>query len=149
MPSFVIAGSLTTMGALGDRTAGAAAAVGETTQKLGGALGIALIGGLGNAVYHGRMPAAAPDGLPAADTLPAALDAARLLPRPLGDALVSDARNAFAGGLQLTAAIAVPVLPVLAGPAVALLRHVRPAVGTPAGADGTRSAPLTSDPRKC
>ncbi len=121
------------VGAAPPRQAGAAAAVGETTQELGGALGIALIGSLVNAVYHSRMSATIPDHIPAAaDTLPAALAAARVLPEPLGDELISNAQNAFAAGLQLTAAIAIPVLLGLACLAVSLLRHVRPDVGTPA-----------------
>ncbi|MGW3365001.1 MFS transporter [Streptosporangium canum] len=113
------------VGAAPPRQAGSAAAVGETTQELGGALGIALLGSLVNAVYHSRMRTVVPDHLPAAeDTLPAAVAAAQLLPERLGDELVTHARNAFADGLQLSAAIAVPVLLGLACLAVFLLRHV-------------------------
>ncbi|MFB6726324.1 MFS transporter [Kribbella sp. NPDC056345] len=105
--------------------AGSAAAVGETTQELGGALGIALIGSLVNAVYHHQMAPVVPDHLPAAaDTLPATLAAAQHIPGSAGDELVAHARNAFADGLQLTAAIAIPVLLVLAGVAVLLLKRV-------------------------
>ncbi|MFI6505913.1 MFS transporter [Nonomuraea typhae] len=107
------------------RQAGSAAAVGETTQELGGALGIALIGSLVNAVYHSHMSTVVPAHLPAAaDTLPAAVAAARLLPGQSGGELLAHARNAFADGLQLTAALAIPVLLGLAFLAAVLLRHV-------------------------
>lgn len=126
------------------RQAGAAAAVGETTQELGGALGIALIGSLVNAVYHSRMSTAVPDHIPAAaDTLPAALAAARLLPGHLGDELVTAARNAFAHGLQLTAVIAIPVLLGLAGLVVTLLRHEHPVADAPADEDHAVGPPST------
>ncbi|MFI9553040.1 MFS transporter [Nonomuraea endophytica] len=114
------------VGAAPPPQAGAAAAAGETTQELGGALGIALLGSLVNAVYHGRMTAVAPDHLPAAaETLPAALAVARSLPGPAGDELVAFARDAFADGLRLTSAVAVPVLLVLAVVVVFLLRNVK------------------------
>jgi DHA2 family multidrug resistance protein-like MFS transporter len=126
------------------RQAGAAAAAGETTQELGGALGIALIGSLVNAVYHSRMSAAVPDHIPAAaDTLPAALAAARLLPEPLGDELITAARNAFTHGLQLTAVIAIPVLLGLACLAVSLLRHEHPDADTPADEEHAVGPPST------
>ncbi|MDF5751025.1 hypothetical protein [Spongiactinospora sp. TRM90649] len=113
------------VGAAPPQQAGSAAAVGETTQELGGALGVALIGSLVNAVYHSRMTTVGPVHLPAAaDTLPAAVAAAQLLPERLGDELVTYARNAFADGLQLTAVIAIPVLLGLTCLAVFLLRHV-------------------------
>ncbi|MBB5084845.1 MFS transporter [Nonomuraea endophytica] len=114
------------VGAAPPPQAGAAAAAGETIQELGGALGIALLGSLVNAVYHGRMTAVAPDHLPAAaETLPAALAVARSLPGPAGDELAAFAREAFADGLRLTSALAVPVLLVLAVVVVFLLRTVR------------------------
>ncbi|MFE0149642.1 MFS transporter [Nonomuraea sp. NPDC059007] len=113
------------VGAAPPPQAGAAAAAGETTQELGGALGIALLGSLVNAVFHGRMTEAAPGHLPAAaETLPAALAVARSLPGPPGDELVAFARDAFADGLRLTSAIAVPVLLGLAVVVVFLLRKV-------------------------
>ncbi|MFI6533009.1 MFS transporter [Nonomuraea sp. NPDC050547] len=113
------------VGAAPPPQAGAAAAAGETTQELGGALGIALLGSLVNAVYHGRMTETAFGHPPAAaETLPAALAVARSLPGPAGDELVAFARDAFADGLRLTSAIAVPVLLGLAGVVVFLLRKV-------------------------
>ncbi|TQM15490.1 hypothetical protein FB558_2278 [Pseudonocardia kunmingensis] len=125
------------VGAAPPGQAGSAAAVGETTQELGGALGIALIGSLVTTIYHRRMSDAVPEVVRSAapgavDTLAGALAAAGRLPGSAGSELVSTARAAFTDGLQLTAAIAIPLLVVLAVVSVALLRQVRPHVGPPA-----------------
>ncbi|MGI5171169.1 hypothetical protein ACQEU3_43130 [Spirillospora sp. CA-253888] len=115
------------VGAAPFRRAGAAAAVGESAQELGGALGIALIGSLLNAAFRSRMSATTPGHTPpAADTLPAALDAARTLPEPFAGQLAARARDAFAAGPQLTALIAIPIMLGPACLAVSLLRHARP-----------------------
>src|SRR5262249_59577875 len=45
--------------------AGAAAGLSETGSELGGALGIALLGSLGAAIYRGRVNNAALEGIPA------------------------------------------------------------------------------------
>ncbi|WP_411081519.1 MFS transporter [Streptomyces sp. cmx-18-6] len=110
--------------------AGSAAAVGETTQELGGALGIALLGSFLNVAYHRRMAEAVPEGIPASDratvtdTLPGALETAAGLPGDVGAALAGTAREAFAEGLALVALGAVPVLLALAVTATVLLRKV-------------------------
>ena len=44
--------------------AGAASAISETSSELGGALGIAILGSIGTAVYRTRMTAALPNGVP-------------------------------------------------------------------------------------
>jgi MFS transporter, DHA2 family, multidrug resistance protein len=110
--------------------AGAASAVSETGNELGNALGIALLGSVGVAVYRGAMagnlPAAAAAQLPpedaeaAADTLAGAYDAAAELPGAAGSELVDAATSAFVTGMQLSAwtgatlavaaALATPVL---------------------------------------
>ncbi|CAM5403887.1 hypothetical protein SSPIM334S_06841 [Streptomyces spiroverticillatus] len=72
--------------------AGSAAAVGETTQELGGALGIAVLGSVLNLVYQSHMTEEVPTAVPAAvrepatDNLPAALESAAKLPEQLKDA---------------------------------------------------------------
>ncbi|MFE2290853.1 MFS transporter [Streptomyces sp. NPDC059452] len=110
--------------------AGSAAAAGETTQELGGALGIALLGSILNFAYHRRMVEAVPDGVPdssraaVTDTLPGALETAAGLPGSIGSALVGTAREAFAEGVALIALGAVPVLLALAVTATVLLRKV-------------------------
>ncbi|WP_371627824.1 MFS transporter [Streptomyces sp. NBC_01116] len=110
--------------------AGSAAAVGETTQELGGALGIAVLGSVLNVAYHSGMTGSVPDGLPASaretatDNLPAALDAAGRLPADTGAQLVAAARESFAQGLAWIAMGAIPVMLALAVTATLLLRKV-------------------------
>ena len=60
------------LGAAPPERAGAASGVSETGNELGGALGIALLGSLGTAIYRDDMADAVP-----ADVTPAAADAAR------------------------------------------------------------------------
>jgi MFS transporter, DHA2 family, multidrug resistance protein len=93
--------------------AGSASAVSETGNELGNALGIALLGSIGVAVYRAAMadglPAGAAAQLPpedaaaAADTLAGAYDAAAGLPASAGAELVDAATAAFVDGMQLAA----------------------------------------------
>src|SRR4029453_2274638 len=89
--------------------AGAASGISETGAELGGALGIAILGSIGVAVYRGELADALPAGLPgqaaaiARDTLGGAVGVAAQLPEGLGVALLAAAREAFTQGLQLTA----------------------------------------------
>jgi DHA2 family multidrug resistance protein-like MFS transporter len=109
--------------------AGAASAVSETSSELGGALGIAVLGSVGTAVYRAHV--AVPSGVPSAaataarDTLGGALAAAGQLPDQLGGTLLGAAREAFTRGLQATAAISAVVALAIAILAAALLRDVR------------------------
>jgi DHA2 family multidrug resistance protein-like MFS transporter len=97
------------IGSAPSERAGAASAISETGNELGNALGIALLGSIGVAVYRGAvsdgLPAAlAPhDAAAAADTLAGAYDAAAGLPATAGGALVEVATDAFATGMQVAA----------------------------------------------
>jgi DHA2 family multidrug resistance protein-like MFS transporter len=110
--------------------AGSAAAISETGSEFGGALGIALIGSLGMAVYRSRVTAGLPAGIPAeiaqaaSDTLGAALAAAEELPGVLGARLVDLSQGAFLDALQVTALIAAVGLAATALLAGVLLRGV-------------------------
>jgi MFS transporter, DHA2 family, multidrug resistance protein len=90
--------------------AGAASGISETGTELGGALGIALLGSLGVAIYRNKVADTLPTGLPpgatetARDTLGGAMGVADHLPGPLGLELLDAAREAFVLALQLTAA---------------------------------------------
>ncbi|HEX6361559.1 MAG TPA: MFS transporter, partial [Albitalea sp.] len=81
--------------------AGAASALSETASEFSGALGIAVFGALGTALYRGSLGAAMPAEIPAADaaealaTLGAAVAAARSLAGPAGEALLAAAQAAF------------------------------------------------------
>ncbi|MFG2028356.1 MFS transporter [Streptomyces sp. NPDC048825] len=103
--------------------AGTASSVLETGAEFGGALGMAVLGSIGTAVYRDGIPASAPG--PAHETLGGALAVAGQMPGRAGEALATAAREAFTNGMQ-AAAIAATVL--LLGAAVlasATLRRVR------------------------
>jgi DHA2 family multidrug resistance protein-like MFS transporter len=110
--------------------AGAASAITETGAELGGALGIAVLGSLGMAVYRSQVAATLPAGVPpeaaaaAQDTLGGIVALAGQLPDELSATLLGVARAAFTQGLQLTAVIGVVVMTGLAILAVVLLRNV-------------------------
>ncbi|MCC6458717.1 MAG: MFS transporter [Caldilineaceae bacterium] len=111
--------------------AGAASAISETGSEFGGALGIAILGSIGTAVYRGVMAQALPSGIPheaaevARDTIGGAVAAAAQLPGPLGAALLNAAQDAFTQGLHLTAVINVVLMAGAALLAALLLRDVR------------------------
>ena len=114
--------------------AAAAAALSETGAEFGGALGIAILGVVGIAVYRSRVTDTIPAGIPphvaapARDTLGGAVAAAGQLPDPLGQALLEVARQAFIQGLQVAAAVSAATALGAAILAVVLLRGVRPSL---------------------
>src|SRR5256886_4299310 len=95
--------------------AGAASAISETSSELGGALGIAVLGSIGVAVYRGMMATGIPIGVPpeaaevARATLGGALSVAQQLPHDLRVELLDTARDAFAQSVRLTAAISAAI----------------------------------------
>jgi DHA2 family multidrug resistance protein-like MFS transporter len=99
------------MSAAPPERAGAASALSETVQEFGGALGLAILGSLGTAIYRNEMGESMPAGIPshsaesARDTLGGAVAAADLLQGPQAAALLDVARDAFLRGLHLTAII--------------------------------------------
>jgi DHA2 family multidrug resistance protein-like MFS transporter len=105
--------------------AGAASAISETGSELGGALGIAILGSIGTAVYRTAM-AGAGDGAPAAAraTLGGAVAAAARLPAEHGTELVRAARDAFTQAFQVTAAVCALIALLLAVGAAVVLRGV-------------------------
>ena len=108
--------------------AGAASAISETSAEFGGALGIALLGSIGAAVYRGQIGDAFPAGVPpgaadaARDTLGGAVASAEGLPARTGAAVLDAAHEAFTSGMRLVAAISVVILVVLAVVAALLLK---------------------------
>jgi DHA2 family multidrug resistance protein-like MFS transporter len=128
-PVYILATDMIVASAPPERV-GAAAAISETSAELGGALGIAVLGSVGTAVYRSMMADAVPAGIPPAAaqsaraTLGGALAVAERLPGPLGAELLGKAREAFAQGLELTAAISVAVMMATAIVAAAVLRRV-------------------------
>ncbi len=110
--------------------AGAAAALSETGSEFGGALGIAILGSVGTAMYRSELGAEARHGVTqsawetARETLGAAIEVAQSLPAEAGRQLLLAAREAFATTLHLTGLVA--ALLVLATAVVAWLLLGRP-----------------------
>jgi len=117
------------VGAAPPEQAGAAAAISETSSELGGALGIAILGSIGTAVYRSQMADEVPRGVPPAetetakDTLGGAVETAGTLPGELGTGLLDAAREAFVQGLQIAALTSAVIAAVTAALSVLFLRH--------------------------
>jgi DHA2 family multidrug resistance protein-like MFS transporter len=128
-PLFTLTNDLI-IGSAPPERAGAAAGISETAAELGGALGIAVFGSIGVAIYRGVLAGAVPAGVPIAaaeaarDTLAEAVTVARELPGDVGAALVEVARGAFTDGLHVAAFISVIAAVALALFVLALLRHI-------------------------
>lgn len=110
--------------------AGAASALAETGAELGGALGLAILGSLGIAIYRNQVVVAMPAGLTAEitelaqETLGGAVAAAAQLPDPVSTTLLHTAHQAFVRGLQLNALIGVIGFTGLALMTAFMLRHI-------------------------
>jgi DHA2 family multidrug resistance protein-like MFS transporter len=111
--------------------AGAASALSETANEFGGALGMALLGTIGAAVYHRQMVGAVPAGVPdeaakaAADTLGGANVVAGSTPGDAGTTLLHAARLAFTHGMNLTATAGAGLLVVAAIVVTVMLRKLK------------------------
>jgi hypothetical protein len=109
----------------------AGALISETCSELGGALGIAILGSIGAALYRGAMADAVPPGVPleaaeaARATLGGALAVAAQLPEQAGAALRTAAREAFTQGLQMTAVVSAVTVAATAVAATVLARGAR------------------------
>ena len=132
------------IGAAPPERAGAASALSETSAEFGGALGIAIFGSIGVAVYRGTMVDAIPPNVPveaaraAAGTLGGAVEVARQLPGEAGDALRSAAQLAFVQAMRLCAAIsAIGSIALALFAWVAFRRHP--------GSPERREAPVVAD----
>jgi MFS transporter, DHA2 family, multidrug resistance protein len=144
------------VGAAPPQRAGAASAVTETSAESGGALGIAVLGVVGTAVYRDQMAGSIPAGVPdqaaavAQDTLGGAAAVASELPDPLGAALLEAAREAFTHGLRLAATVSAAASLAFAVLVVVLLRGVRltppPDEATSDRVAGTGFEPVSATP---
>jgi len=111
--------------------AGSAAAISETSSELGGALGIAILGSIGTAIYRAQMIQARLGELPAAarqaalDTLGGATAAAAQLSSRDGTLLLATARASFTHALQATLGLCAAVSFATAIAVLVALRRVR------------------------
>jgi DHA2 family multidrug resistance protein-like MFS transporter len=114
------------LGAAPPERAGAASGVSETGNELGGALGIALLGSLGTAIYRDDMAGAVPS-----DVSPAVADAARDtlggaagVAAQLPDGVLHAAHAAFASGMNAVAGLAALLMIGMAAITAIVLRRV-------------------------
>jgi MFS transporter, DHA2 family, multidrug resistance protein len=109
--------------------AGAASGISETSAELGIALGVAVLGSIGTAVYRNQVAGTVLTGVPpdaaqaTRETLGGAVAAANQLPGEGGIELLNTAREAFTHGLQLNAGLSALVVIGLTIISVTLLRR--------------------------
>jgi MFS transporter, DHA2 family, multidrug resistance protein len=129
-PVYTLAADMMVGSALPER-AGAAAGISETSSEFGGALGIAVLGAVGTAVYRSEIEGSVPTGVPppaadaVRDTLGAAVAAGDALPGRLAPELVTAAQQAFTEALQVAATVSAAVVVAAAILTAALLQRVR------------------------
>ncbi|MFI6299199.1 MFS transporter [Nonomuraea sp. NPDC050790] len=109
------------VGSAPQERAGSASAIAECGGELGIALGIALLGSVGTAVYGSIVTSPQAGG-----SLGEAIDAATGLPPAQAAALLAEAQGAFSQGLLVVAAISAVLVLVLAVCALTMLKHLRP-----------------------
>ena len=117
--------------------AGAAGGIMETSGEFGVAVGIALMGSLGAAVYRATLPnlAGVPNAVVHTSITQAATTAAHL-PAALANTVLTAARSAFANGFDVVAAAGSGIFVVLAIVCVIVLRRTdRPAAQVEAPAE--------------
>lgn len=112
------------VGAAPPERSGSASAMAECGGELGIALGIALLGSVGTAVYGGLVTSPH-----AGSALSEALAAAATLPPGPAAELVAEAKAAFTQSLLVVAGVSGVLVLALAAAAMTLLRHLRP-IGT-------------------
>jgi DHA2 family multidrug resistance protein-like MFS transporter len=148
-PTWVLGTDLV-VGSAPPERAGSASALSETSSEFGVALGVAVLGSIGAAVYRssavdsvpaGALPSGAADA--ARDSIVGATAAAAQLPDQLGATVLDAARDAFTSGFNVAAAVAAPAALGLAVLALALLRHVRPS-GAAAATEEPPAQPATA-----
>lgn len=129
-PIFVLTTDLV-LGSAPPERAGAASATSETGAELGGALGIAILGSIGTAIYRAavakRLTLSVPPeaGQMARETLAGAVSVAEQLPASVGATVTDAARDAFVSSFHVIAATNACIAIALAMVVAAVLRHHR------------------------
>jgi DHA2 family multidrug resistance protein-like MFS transporter len=108
------------MASVAPERAGSASALVETTSEFGGALGIAILGSIGTAVYGSRLDAHLPPGLSASDAhaarqgLAGAVSTSAHLRASLAEQLLTVARHAYTDGMNVAMWVGAAILLVAA-----------------------------------
>lgn len=128
--------------------AGSVSALSETSSEFGGALGMAVLGSIGTAVFRNDIQDKLPDNIPdqaadaAGETMAGAVHVAGTLQGPLSQDLLQ-AREAYTKGFNLAAGVGAALLLGATILATLALRGVPAAQkgATPAGHDDAEPAP--------
>ena len=128
-------GSELMLGAIPPERAGAAAAMNETVTELGGALGMAVMGSIGAAVYRHALGTTVP--APARATLGDAVATAAREPGAAGGQLLNSAREAFTHSINVVSLVGVAIAGASAVLALLFLRGLR-------GAEQVAAAPAAT-----
>jgi DHA2 family multidrug resistance protein-like MFS transporter len=137
-PAFTMAADVI-VGTAPPERAGMAAALSETSAEFGGALGIAILGGIVTAVYRSVTASIAPVGVTstaadaARDTLGAAAALAARLPEQTGVVLLAAAREALTDAVVLTATVSAALVIAAAIVTAVMLRDVHTHASAPGG----------------
>jgi DHA2 family multidrug resistance protein-like MFS transporter len=110
----IILGNNLIIGSAPPEASGAAAGTSQTFNELGGALGIALLGSLGTAVYRGQVDTgglSGPDASAVHDTLAGATSVAGRIP----DTALAGAQHAFTSGMSVVTVLAAALMLAVAG----------------------------------
>jgi len=148
-PVFTIGNEIIITAAPPER-AGAASAISETASEFSGALGIAVFGSIGIALYRHLLVPALPAGLStdaatvALATLGGAVAVAQTLDDATGAALKGAARSAFTDALQLVAVFGAVIVVTASGLAARMLRRSGGAIASGAGTERPGGAPPTA-----
>jgi DHA2 family multidrug resistance protein-like MFS transporter len=129
-PSIILSTDLI-VGSVPPERSGSAASLSETSSELGGALGIAILGSIGTAVYRSFMKNADPQGMTASlkveasETLGGAAAVAEQLPATTKAELLATSQQAFTQAFEWNSLISVIVAATIAFIVVALLRKAK------------------------
>ena len=132
------------VGCVPPERAGVASGISETGTELGGALGIAVLGSIGVAVYRGQLADTLPAEIPpevseaSKDTLAGAAESVETLPDALGTTILDAAQEAFTQGLQVAALASAAVALATAALVAVLLRRMRAGTEPNQGATASR-----------
>ncbi|MDZ5079169.1 MFS transporter [Nesterenkonia sp. HG001] len=114
------------VGAAPAAKSGSAAAMSETVQELGIAVGVALLGSLSTALYTARMSAPADTSPEIAESLTGSLSGALSVADQIPAEVVQAAQEAFTTGVNIASAVAGGAIIVATVLCLVALRHVRP-----------------------
>lgn len=140
--AIVALGTDMVVGAAPPSNAGSAAAMSETVQELGIAVGVALLGSLTAALYTARIEAPAGVSREAADRVASSLSGALSVADQVPAEVVHAAQEAFTTGINIASAVAGAAILIAAALCLVALRHVPPLV---LEYPGTHGGSMTDD----